>query len=61
MCWWPEVAAEELRSANERLKKLEAALLEIRAKARFEQAHPTELHMTCLSLIEKTAHEALGK
>lgn len=32
-----------------------AALAQIRALARREQAHPTQLHMTCLSLIEKEA------
>ena len=35
------------------------ALREIAAKARFEQDSPTDLHMTCLSLIEKTARAAL--
>ena len=43
-----------------RIAELEQALEEIRAKAKFEQQHPTGLHMTCLSLIEKTATLALA-
>ena len=35
------------------------ALMEIRAQARFEQENPTGLHMTCLSIIQKTADKAL--
>lgn len=36
-------------------------LMDIAAKARFELDHPTGLHATCLSLIEKSAHEAQAK
>jgi len=35
------------------------ALAYIRYLARMEQDNPTGLHMTCLSIIEKTALEAL--
>ena len=35
------------------------ALREIRALAHGEQSSPTGLHMTCLSIIERTADEAL--
>ena len=36
-------------------------LLEIAAKARLEQEHPTGLHMTCLSLIQKLAECVVAK
>lgn len=49
---------EQLR---QRIKDLELALHDIRAKAEFEQKHPTGLHMTCLSLIQKAAANTLGK
>lgn len=45
---------------RERIKELEEALKSIAARARFEQTHPTELHMTCLSLIEREAISALA-
>lgn len=40
-------------------KRLLQALAEIRVKAHFEQETPTGMHMTCLSLIEKTAIRAM--
>lgn len=43
-----------------RIKELETALKTIRAAARFEQQHPTGLHMTCLSIIERDANLALA-
>lgn len=49
------VVADQTR----RIRKLEAALKDIRSKARFELDHPTELHATCLHLIWKTSEDAL--
>lgn len=46
-------------STMERIAKLEAALKYVRSLARDEQLNPTEMHMTCLSIIERTADEAL--
>lgn len=45
--------------AAKRITALEVALKYVRSLAHAEQANPTELHMTCLSIIEKTADEAL--
>ena len=42
-----------------RLRRLEEALKDVRAKAMFELTHPTGLHATCLSLISKAADKAL--
>jgi hypothetical protein len=51
--------AEMLVEAEARIAELEQALREVRAFAAGEQARPTDLHMTCLSLIEKVADKAL--
>lgn len=40
--------------------KLRECLLEIARLARQEQEHPTSLHMTCLSIIERNAKAALA-
>ena len=47
-------------SMVERITKLEVALKYVRSLAHMEQSNPTEMHMTCLSIIEKTADKALG-
>lgn len=52
----------EGRRANDaelRRLALELALMECVSKARFELAHPTGLHATCLSLIVKIGERAL--
>lgn len=49
-------------SRDARIAELEAALMKVAAFAGSEQPLPTEdLHTTCLSLIAKTAREALNK
>ena len=45
----------------EEIKRLRQALMQIRERARFEQRNPTGLHMTCLSLIERDANDALDE
>ena len=42
-----------------RIAMLERALLSVYSLAVSEQKHPTELHMTCLSLIQKQAESVL--
>ena len=49
-----------LAGYRKRIAELEAALKYVRSLAHMEQSNPTEMHMTCLSIIEKTADEALG-
>lgn len=49
-----------LKDYRDAWPKLRLEFMNIRALARQEQARPTELHMTCLSLIEKAADRALN-
>ncbi len=59
------ITPDEEQRANARLiaaaPRLLEALMDIRAKARFEQEYPTGLHMTCFSLIEKAADTAIAE
>lgn len=54
-------ALARIEADRERIAALEAALRDIASKARFEQSAPTGLHMTCLSIIEKTARALLAE
>ena len=42
-----------------RIAELQTALLYIRSLSKGEQEHPTDLHMTCLSIIQKTVEGVL--
>lgn len=54
------MSATEAQFDKARIRELEQALMEIRSLAKFEQDAPTGLHMTCLSLIQSTANNALA-
>ena len=54
-------AARSTMYYRERIADLESSLRVIVSRAKFEQDHPTGMHMTCLSLIEKDARMALGE
>ena len=56
--WDNEITMASLQTRN---KTLELALREILATAKFEQEKPTGMHMTCLSIIEKKARQALDQ
>ncbi len=49
-----------ISAQSERIAELEQALKEVKAYAANAQSRPTDLHMTCLSLIEKIANKALA-
>lgn len=55
---WADHFPPEFQKA--RIAELERSLKNIRSLAAFEQAQPTGMHMTCLSLIEKDATLALA-
>ena len=60
--WSDRIAALEadLDAERQAHAATRAALMEVRAKARFELDYPTGLHATCLSLIFKAADAALA-